>query len=104
MPVTWLTISAPTALQQLPGDRADGDARRGLARAGALEHVAHVVVAVLHEAGEVGVAGPRARHRRPIGARSRPPASSASTCIVRCQFSQSLFGISSAIGAPVVTP
>ena len=30
--------------------------------------------------------------------------SPASTCIVRCQFSQSLFGISSAIGPPVVTP
>ena len=39
-----------------------------------------------------------------IGARRRRPASPAPTYIVRCQFSQSLFGISSAIGAPVVRP
>ena len=54
--------------EQLTRDRADRDARRRLARAGALEHVAHVVVAVLHEPGEVGVAGARTRHRRPVGA------------------------------------
>ena len=39
-----------------------------------------------------------------IGAGRVRPASPAPTYIVRCQFSQSLFGISSAIGAPVVTP
>ena len=33
-----------------------------------------------------------------------PAAATPSTAIVRCQFSQSLFGMSSAIGAPVVTP
>ena len=42
--------------EQLPGDRADRDTGRGLAGAGALEHVADVVVAVLHDAGEIGVA------------------------------------------------
>ena len=44
---------------------------------------------------------------RVTAGRSVPEASagwSGSTCIVRCQFSQSLFGISNAIGAPVVTP
>ena len=36
----------------------------GLARGRALEHVAHVVEAVLEGAGEVGVAGPDAGDRR----------------------------------------
>ena len=49
-------MSVPTVAEQLAGDRADRDARRGLARARALEHVADVVVAVLHDAGEIGVA------------------------------------------------
>ena len=41
------------------GQRAAGHARGGLARAGALEHVAHVGQAVLPGADEVGVAGAR---------------------------------------------
>ena len=41
------------------GQRAAGDARGGLARARALEHVAHVGQAVLPRADEVGVAGAR---------------------------------------------
>ena len=49
------------------GDRADGHAGRGFARAGALEHVAHVVVAELLHAGEVGVARARQVHRGDLG-------------------------------------
>ncbi len=44
---------------------------------------------------------------RVTSGRSDPEAASGisvSTYIVRCQFSQSLFGISSAIGPPVVRP
>ncbi len=44
---------------------------------------------------------------RVTGGRSTPDAPAGicgSTYIVRCQFSQSLFGISSAIGPPLVTP
>ena len=58
-------------LQKLPSDCADGDARGGFACAGALEDIAHVVVAVLHEACKIGVPGTWARHRRPIGAGRR---------------------------------
>ena len=90
--------------QQLPGDGADGDARGGLARAGALEDVADVVVPVLDHAGEIGVAGPRTRDHRTIDAGGVRRRARLSTAIVRCQFSQSLFGISSAIGPPVVRP
>ena len=49
----------PDRRQELPGEGAGGDARRGLAGAGPLEDVAGVVEAVLEEAGEVGVAGTR---------------------------------------------
>ena len=91
MATTWLTISTPTLREQLPGDGADGDPRRRFARAGALEHVADVVVPVLERAGEVGVAGTRPRDRparsAPVGAgrRLRPrrassAASSPSPC------------------------
>src|SRR5437764_1441434 len=52
-------------LEQTLREPADGDARRRLARARALEDVAHVAVVVLERAGEVGVARPRARHRQP---------------------------------------
>ncbi len=55
-------------LQQLTGNRSDGDARGGLARAGALEHVAHVLVPVFGDAGEVGVAGTRTRDDRTVHA------------------------------------
>ena len=54
--------------QQLAGERAGGDARRGFAGAGALEHVADVVVPVLERAGEIGVAGPRPRDVGAVGA------------------------------------
>ena len=56
------------AAQQLAGDRADGDARGGFPRAGTLEDVAHVLVPVFHEAGQIGVAGARSRDRRSVGA------------------------------------
>ena len=104
MAATWLTISDAELPQQLPADGADGDARRRFAGAGAFEHVADVVVAVLDDAGEVGVAGPRPRDGGALDARCVAVRRRASTAIVCCQFSQSLFGISSAIGAPVVTP
>ena len=53
--------------QQLPGDGTDGDTGRGFACAGPFEHVADVVVAVFHDAGEIGVAGPRPGDDGPIG-------------------------------------
>jgi hypothetical protein len=49
--------------QQLLGDRARGDEDGRVPRARPLERVADIVVVVLHDAGEVGVAGPRQRHR-----------------------------------------
>ena len=70
MPVMWLVMSQPIAQQQLAGDRAGGDARRGFARAGALEHVANVVVIVFERAGEVGMtraaAAPPAARLAPV--------------------------------------
>ena len=57
--VTWLRIVTPTAARNCRASRAGGDARRGLAGARALEHVAGVLEAVLLQAGEVGVAGTR---------------------------------------------
>ncbi len=53
----------PELGEQTPGDAGDRDPRRGLARARALENIADVVMAVLHGAGEIGVAGSRAGHR-----------------------------------------
>ena len=44
------------AAEQLPGEAAGGHARGRFAGAGALEHVADVVVAVLDRAGQIGVA------------------------------------------------
>ena len=68
MPVMWLVMSQPIAREQLPGHRAGGDAGGGFTRAGALEHVANVVVIVLERAGEIGVTRTRPHHRRAIGA------------------------------------
>ena len=45
--------------QELLGERPGGHSRRGLAGAGALQHVANVGMAELEQAGKVGVAGPR---------------------------------------------
>ena len=53
--------------EQLARDGADRDAGGRFARAGALEHVADVVVAVFHDAREIGVAGPGPRHGRTVG-------------------------------------
>ena len=50
-------------LEQRLGHRAGGHPGRGLAGAGALEHVAGVGEAVLLHAGQVGVAGPHLRQR-----------------------------------------
>ena len=49
----------PERAQEGLGQRAAGHPRGGLARAGALEHVAHVAQAVLPGADEVGVTGAR---------------------------------------------
>ncbi len=48
----------PERAQERLGDRAAGHPCRGLAGAGALEHVAHIAEAVLLGADEVGVTGP----------------------------------------------
>ena len=55
-------------LQQPQGDCASGDAGGGLAGAGPFQHVAHVVEAVFHRAGQVGVAGAQAGHALAAGA------------------------------------
>ena len=62
--------------QELLGDGAAGDARGGLAGAGALEDVAHVAEPVLLRADQVGVAGPRQVHLGRLGL-DRPRDSSA---------------------------
>ncbi len=54
--------------QQLSGDGADGDPCGRFACAGALEDVPDVVVPVLDDAREVGVAGAGTRHDRAIDA------------------------------------
>ena len=65
---TWRQTSTPTACaQERLGHRAERDPGGGLARAGALEHRAGVVEAVLLHADEVGVAGPRPGQRRVAG-------------------------------------
>ena len=58
-PATAIPISREQRLR----DRAGRDDHRRVPRARALERVARVVVPVLHDAGEVGVAGPRQRDR-----------------------------------------
>ena len=52
----------PSSAEQPLRDRPDGHARRGLPRRRALEHVAHVVQPVLHDARQIGVAWPRQLH------------------------------------------
>ena len=90
--------------QQLAGDGAGGDPRRGLARARPLEDVAHVVAAVLGDAGQVGMPRPRPRDRRAIARRSRPAPARARCAWCCCQFTQSRFSMSMAIGPPIVWP
>ena len=73
-------------------------------RAGLLEHVAHVVPSSYLSA-PARLAWPG--RGRVTGVRLAPAASagvSGSTCIVRCQFGQSLLAMRSAMGAPVVLP
>ncbi len=53
--------------QERAAQRAAGDARRRLARAGALEHVAHVGEVVLPDAHEIRMAGPRQVHLGDVG-------------------------------------
>ena len=48
--------------EELATDCSRGNARRRLAGGCALEHVASIVAIVLEHAGEIGVAGARARH------------------------------------------
>ena len=52
--------------ENLAGHGADRHARGRLAGAGAFEHVAHVVVSVLHRAGQICVTRARARDGRPV--------------------------------------
>ena len=52
----------PNVAQQLFGDRAGGDARRGLARRGALEDVAKIAAVVLHPADQIDVPRTRCMH------------------------------------------
>ena len=75
-------LGADLGQEQL-GEGAGGDAGRGLAGAGPLEHVAGVVEAVLLHADEVGVAGAGLVEGLLGGARRRatsPPATSATRC------------------------
>ena len=58
---TWLAMRMPNCAEQLARQRAGGDAGCGLARAGALEHVADVFVAVLDGAGKIRMARTRPR-------------------------------------------
>ena len=72
------TRSRPSARRNALASAAGGHAGGRLARAGALEHVAHVGVAVLLHAGQVGVAGARKvdlvdLRRRPARGSSAPP-------------------------------
>ena len=55
--------------EELPGNGADRHTGRGLAGAGALQHVANIVVTILHDAGKIRVPGPGAGHRGSIGTR-----------------------------------
>ena len=83
MRTTWREHRGPELGEQRLRQRAGGDPRRGLAGAGALEHVAGVVEAVLLHADEVGVPGPRLGERLLGDARARatsPPATSATRC------------------------
>ncbi len=84
-------------------DGAGRDVHRRVARRRALERVAHVVVAVLEHAGEVGVAGPRQRHRlRPLARRLAFRA--ATGYIPHVQFLWSRLRTTSASGVPSVRP
>ena len=90
--------------EQLAGDRAGGDARRRLARAGALEDVAHVARGRTSRRrrdphGRAAAGSPARAARR----RHRAAAPSV-TRIVYCQFGQSRFSIIIAIGLPIVSP
>ena len=72
--------SIPISREQRLRDRAGGDEDGGVPRARALERVAHVVEPVLQHAGEVGVAGPRQRHRlRALARPARPRAATGSS-------------------------
>ena len=90
--------------EELAGQRAGGDARGGLAGAGALEDVAHVVAVVLQRAREIGMSGTRTCHRRRAWRRSASAGASAPTCIVCCQFFQSRLRISMATGCRACGP
>ena len=52
------------ARQELAGDGAGGHSRRGLARAGALEHITQVLARVFQAAGQIRVTRPRPRDGR----------------------------------------
>ena len=59
---TWLWTVMPSGRRNAFASAARRHARRGLAGARTLQHVAHVGVAELHHAGQVGVPGTREMH------------------------------------------
>jgi hypothetical protein len=73
------------AFEHLARESAGRDARGGLARGGALEHVADVAVVVLHRAHEIGVSRTRARDDdRVVAGRPDRPTSSCSSSSSPC--------------------
>ena len=90
--------------QERAGDGAEGDARRRLAGARALEHVAGLVEAVLLHADQVGVtrvAGRVSGAPRPFG---RLSASTGSGLITSTQRGHSVLPMRRATGLPIVRP
>ena len=88
-------LGAELGEEQL-GQRAGGDAGRGLPGAGPLEHVAGVVEAVLLHADEVGVAGP--------GLVSGFSVTPGAGDISSCHFGHSVLWITIETGEPSVRP
>ena len=104
LPMTWLTISIPKRASSCRASEPTATraaVSRALARSSTSRMSSWPYLTTPARSAWPG------RGRVTAGRSDRPVALcrlSASTCIVCCQFSQSLFGISSAIGAPVVTP
>ena len=90
--------------EQPAADGARGDARRRLARRGALEDVARVVAVVLEDPGQVGVTGARRACTRALARPSAHRSSRGAGSMISCQFFQSRLRMSIAIGEPSVSP
>ena len=106
MEMTWETTSTPSAWRRkAAGDGACGDPGGGFAGAGALEHRAGVVEAVLEHAGVVGVAGSWPGQRRVAGdVEGQHGGSTGSAAITVSHLGHSVLPISMAIGPPSVRP